>query len=218
MTDNRHNLNIRSSDDGENYIIDGYAVIFDNVDLYGTKFTKATDFWEASTSPTPPLLYDHGGDAKLGLSMIGQVTKKTKDEVGIWFEAQLERANQYAEAIATMIRSGKMGVSTGTSPHMMAMDGNVIRSWAIIEVSLTPIPAEPDTIGHLSQRKFTEALDNLTVAVEAVKALSLDGEPSAGATEDDSSVTPTERLNATSLDLLIQLEQYKRSRSAVVYR
>lgn len=41
MTDNRHNLNIRSSDDGENYIIDGYAVIFDNVDLYGTKFTKA---------------------------------------------------------------------------------------------------------------------------------------------------------------------------------
>lgn len=218
MTDNKHNLNIRSSDDGENYIIDGYAVIFDNVDLYGTKFTKSTDFWEASTSPTPPLLYDHGGDAKLGLSMIGQVTKKTKDEVGIWFEAQLERANQYAEAIATMIRSGKMGVSTGTSPHMMAMDGNVIRSWAIIEVSLTPIPAEPDTIGHLSQRKFTEALDNLTVAVEAVKALSLDGEPSAGATEDDSSVTPTERLNATSLDLLIQLEQYKRSRSAVVYR
>jgi len=218
MTDNRHNLNIRSSDDGENYIIDGYAVIFDNVDLYGTKFTKAIDFWEASTSPTPPLLYDHGGDAKLGLSMIGQVTKKTKDEVGIWFEAQLERANQYAEAIATMIRSGKMGVSTGTSPHMMAMDGNVIRSWAIIEVSLTPIPAEPDTIGHLSQRKFSEALDNLTVAVEAVKALSLDGQPSAGATEDDSSVTPTERLNATSLDLLIQLEQYKRSRSAVVYR
>jgi len=94
----------------------------------------------------------------------------------------------------------------------------VIRSWAIIEVSLTPIPAEPDTIGHLSQRKFSEALDNLTVAVEAVKALSLDSEPSAGATEDDSSVTPTERLNATSLDLLIQLEQYKRSRSAVVYR
>lgn len=216
MTDNKHNLNIRASEDGENFVIEGYAVIFDNVDLYGTKFTKATDFWEASTSPTPPLLYDHGGDAKLGLSMIGQVTKKTKDEVGIWFEAQLERANQYADAIASMIRSGKMGVSTGTSPHMMAMDGNTIRSWAIIEVSLTPIPAEPETISHLAQRKISDALDDLVVAVQEVKALSLDVEPAADDTEEHSSASSTEGLDALLVNL--DLEKYKRSRSAVIYR
>lgn len=214
---NLHNLNVRASDDGESFIIDGYMVVFDNVDLYGTKFTKTTDFWEHATSPTPPLLYDHGGDPKLGLSMIGQVTQKKTDEVGIWFEAQLERANQYAEAIAEMIRSGKMGVSTGTSPHMMAMDGNIIRSWAIIEVSLTPTPAEPDTIEHLSQRKFAQALDNLVVAVEAVKALSLEPEPAAGDTAEEAA-SPTEGLDANELGIQIDIEQYKRSRSAVTYR
>jgi hypothetical protein len=39
----RQNLNIRASDDGKSYIIEGYMVVFDNVDLYGTRFTKNTD-------------------------------------------------------------------------------------------------------------------------------------------------------------------------------
>lgn len=214
--DNLHNLNIRKSDDGKDYIIDGYMVVFDNVDLYGTKFTKNTDFWEAATSPTPPLLFDHAQDPKLGLSMIGQVVKKKQDEVGIWFEATLERANKYAEAIATMVRSGKMGVSTGTSPHMMAMDGNTIRSWAIIEVSLTPTPAEPDTIELLSQRKWEAAVADLGVALDAVRALSSKTEPAADDTEEDSSASSTEGLDALQVNL--DMEKYKRSRSAVIYR
>jgi hypothetical protein len=192
-------------------------VVFDNVDLYGTKFTKNTDFWESTTSDTPPLMYDHAMDAKLGLQMIGQVTKKKADEVGIWFEAQLDKANKFAEAIASMVRSGKMGVSTGTSPHMMSMDGDVISSWPILEVSLTPTPAEPDTIEHLSQRKFAQALDNLVVAVEAVKALSLEPEPAAGDTAEEAA-SPTEGLDANELGIQIDIEQYKRSRSAVTYR
>jgi len=215
--DNLHNLNIRSTDDGKDYIINGYMVVFDNVDLYGTRFTKNTDFLEDATSDTPPLLFDHAQDPKLGLSMIGQVTQKKTDEIGIWFEATLERANKYAEAIATMIRSGKMGVSTGTSPHMMAMDGDQIRSWAIIEVSLTPTPAEPDTIGHLAQRNVHAAINDLIVAVDAVKALSLGVEPAAGDTEEqDFSASPTEGLNVLQAGL--DLEKYKRSRSAVIYR
>jgi HK97 family phage prohead protease len=212
------NLNIRASDDGKSYIIEGYMVVFDNVDLYGTRFTKNTDFWESTTSDTPPLMYDHAMDSKLGLQMIGQVTKKKTDEVGIWFEAQLDKANKFAEAIATMVRSGKMGVSTGTSPHMMSMDGDVISSWPILEVSLTPTPAEPDTIEHLSQRKWEEAVENLNVALEAVKALSSKREPAASDTDDDSSASLTEGLDAKTLGIQIDIEQHKRSRSAVAYR
>tara|TARA_R110000751_G_scaffold8906_4_gene34499 strand:+ start:615 stop:1268 length:654 start_codon:yes stop_codon:yes gene_type:complete len=210
------NLSIRASDDGKSFILEGYMVVFDNIDLYGTRFTKNTDFWESTTSSTPPLMYDHAMDSKLGLQMIGQVTKKKTDEIGIWFEAQLDKANKFADAIATMVRTGKMGVSTGTAPHMMSVDGNTITSWAILEVSLTPTPAEPDTIGHLSQRTLVDSLKALDVAVEAVKALSLKSEPAASDTDDDSSASLTEGLDANGLDLNIEIEQYKRSRSAVI--
>lgn len=210
-------LNIKSSEDGKSFVLEGYMVVFDNVDLYGTKFTKNTDFWESTTSATPPLMYDHAMDAKLGLQMIGQVTKKKTDEVGIWFEAQMDKANKFAEAIAQMVRAGKMGVSTGTSPHMMSLDGNTISSWPILEVSLTPTPAEPDTIDHLAQKRYEEAVSNLIVAAEAVKALSSKSNPADESTADDADDS-TEGLAKRKLDLDLEIEHFKRSRSAVVYR
>ena len=217
MTDKRQ-LNIRASDDGKDYIIDGYAVLFDLEDLYGTHFSKNTDFWEGSTSDTPPLMYDHASDPKIGLSTIGKVTKKKADEIGIWFEATLERANKYAEAIADLVRSQKMGVSTGTSPHMMAYDGAHITSWPIYEVSLTPTPAEPATIGHLAQRSLTEAMDTLKIAIKAVEAISSIDNPAADDTADNA-VSSTEGLDAKkTIGLDIEIEQFKRSHSAVAYR
>lgn len=150
-----YQLAIKASDDGKHWNIRGYAVLFDIQDLVGTKFTRNTDFWEGMTSGTPPLLFDHGLDPKIGLSFVGQVKKKGLDEIGIWFEAQMDRANRYADAIAQMIRSKRMGVSTGTSPHTMSVDDGIITSWPILEISLTPTPAEPATIGHLAQKSFS---------------------------------------------------------------
>ena len=217
MTDTRQ-LNIRASDDGKDYIVSGYAVLFDLEDLYGTHFSKNTDFWESSTSDTPPLMFDHASDPKIGLSTIGQVTKKKADEIGIWFEATLERANKYAEAIADLVRTHKMGVSTGTSPHMMSYDGAHITSWPIYEVSLTPTPAEPATIGHLAQRSLAEAMDTLEVAIKAVKAITSEEEPAASDTGDNPA-SLTEGLDAKkTIDLDIEIEQFKRSHSAVAYR
>lgn len=152
--EDKHQLNIKASDDGKFWDITGYAVLFDIQDLSGTMFTKHTDFWEGMTSDTPALLFDHGMDAKIGLSFVGQVRKKVVDEVGIWFEAQMDRANKYADAIAQMIRSHRMGVSTATSPHTMAVSDGMITSWPILEISLTPTPAEPNTIGHLSRKSL----------------------------------------------------------------
>ena len=219
MTDIKK-LSIRTSDDGKDYVIDGYALLFGIDDLYGTHFTEATDFWEGSTSDTPPLMYDHAQDPKIGLSKIGQVTKKLTDEVGIWFEATLERANKYAEAIAELIRDGKMGVSTGTSPNMMAFDGAHIMSWPIYEISLTPEPAEPATIGHLAQRPLIEATAALRVAMDMVQAVKSEGKPAAGDTGEQSSASPTEGLDAKkTLDLDIKMELFKRSHLvSVAYR
>jgi hypothetical protein len=57
----------------------------------------------------------------------------------------------------------------------------------------------------------------LVVAVEAVKALSLEPEPAAGDTAEEAA-SPTEGLDANELGIQIDIEQYKRSRSAVTYR
>ena len=99
---------------------------------------------------------------------------------------------------------------------MSSVDGNTITYGTILEVSWTPPPAETDTIGHLSQRTLVDSLKALDVAVEAVKALSLKSEPAASDTDDESSASLTEGLDANGLDLNIEIEQYKRSRSAVI--
>lgn len=241
----KHQLNIKASDDGKFWDISGYAVLFDMKDLGGTMFTKSTDFWEGMTSDTPPLLFDHGMDDKVGLSFVGQVKKKTVDEVGIWFEAQMDRANRYADAIAQMIRSHKMGVSTGTSPHTLSISDGVITTWPILEISLTPTPMEPKTIEHLSQKSLAdpeqvtdEALaEGLTVLLETVTgtkpeesaikahlglarsvlaAVISKGEPTADSTGDPP-VLSTEGPNA-ALSLSIKIEQFKHGHSAVTYK
>src|SRR5262249_42472734 len=62
-------------------------------------------------------------------------------------------AKQYAEAIRELVAQGVLGFSTGAVAHLVgrtkgAVAGTMqIVSWPIAELSLTPTPAEPRTIG-----------------------------------------------------------------------
>ena len=140
-------VSIKSEDD-TTFTIQGYGVVFGGRDLQGNHFSDKTDFWLNATSPNPPVLYQHWmfDDDTKGVVM-GRVTDRTKDALGLWFEAQLEQASEYAAMIKELIEEGVLGFSTGSAPHVVEYVGNAVKTWPIFELSLTPTPMEPRTIG-----------------------------------------------------------------------
>lgn len=132
-------------DDGR---VGGYLVAFggpEDKDLQGEYFTKDTDFHlEDYPVVGERVLYHHGLDPQIGVKAIGKITDMRMDDVGIWVEAQLKKADDYARAIFQMIKQGKLGWSSGALPqsYRAAPDGHIL-SWAILEGSTTPTPAQP---------------------------------------------------------------------------
>ena len=68
------------------------------------------------------------------------------DETGLWYEAQLDMADEYGKMIAKLCKQGKMGFSSGAAAHMverksMGSSAEITR-WPIAEASITPTPAE----------------------------------------------------------------------------
>jgi HK97 family phage major capsid protein/HK97 family phage prohead protease len=140
---------IKILDDGT-AVVRGYAVVFGGVDLDGETFTPETDFWLDKLTPNPPMLYQHGMDEVFGRKVIGRVKTFTKDDVGLWMEAQIELHDEYRafiEALQELSARKILGISTGSAAHLVERENGIIKSWAIVEVSLTPTPAEPRTLG-----------------------------------------------------------------------
>ena len=146
--------------------VGGYAIVFGGRDLYGTFFTPETDTWPDAL-PTPPVLYDHGFDPAIGPTALGHVVARRKDAIGEWVEAELSRHSEYLEAIRELIQCGALGWSTGTAAHLADVAGNgEIRRWPVVEVSLTPTPAEPRTL----PAEIVRAIAPEVLAVEAAGA------------------------------------------------
>lgn len=168
---------IESSEAG--YKLGGYGVVYGGEDLTGEGFTKDTDFWLDRISNTPMVLYQHGMDGALKHAVIGRAAIKA-DDIGLWVEAQIDLANEYAAAIRDLAEQGVLGWSSGSVSHLVEREEKVIKSWPIVEFSLTPTPAEPRTLGVKELRSLVEDAPE----VEAV--LPEDGgKPSAEATESE---------------------------------
>lgn len=131
--------------------VKGYLVRFGDTkatDLEGDYFTKATDYgFPMEEGKRVPLnvYYHHGMDAQVGKKSIGTGFIKMTDE-GLWYEAQLDLADEYGKMVAKLCKQGKMGFSSGAAAHMVerkSMGGasEIIR-WPIAEASITPTPAE----------------------------------------------------------------------------
>jgi hypothetical protein len=90
-----------------------------------------------------PLLYHHGMDGAVKYDPIGTIDVLQEDSIGLWAEAQLEMANQYAIEVQKLVNKKALGASSGTLPaaRKVAPSG-LIEEWPIIEGSLTPTPAE----------------------------------------------------------------------------
>jgi len=131
--------------------VKGYLVRFGNdktADLEGDYFTASTDYgFPVSKGQRVPLnvYYHHGMDAAVGKKSIGTGFVKM-DDTGLWYEAQLDLADEYGSMIAKLCKQGKMGFSSGAAGHLVerkSMGGAAeITRWPIAEASITPTPAE----------------------------------------------------------------------------
>ena len=131
--------------------VKGYLVRFGDTktaDLEGDYFTKSTDYgFPMESGKRVPLnvYYHHGMDAQVGKKSIGTGYIKM-DETGLWYEAQLDLADEYGNMIAKLCKQGKMGFSSGAAAHLverksMGTSAEITR-WPIAEASITPTPAE----------------------------------------------------------------------------
>ena len=138
-------------------IISGILIPFGSKvrrDMYGEFFTPSTvvkDHWyREGMRPEGriqlPLLYSHGRayDGSPGATEIGAIIELTKQELGWWMKAQLDRGSEYFEYIKNLVEQGTMYLSSGAIPGMVEVSREgEITQWPIIEGSLTPVPAEP---------------------------------------------------------------------------
>ena len=127
----------------------GYLVLGgapERKDLTGEYFTPETEEMDAIYKAIGklPFLYGHAMDGALKSTVVGVIDVVARDEVGLWYEAQLDRSGKYKAAIQKLAQDGALGTSSGTLPgaRKVAADGRIER-WPIIEGSATTSPADP---------------------------------------------------------------------------
>ena len=162
--------------------VGGYAVRFtdgDHRDSYGDYFTKDT-YLGAHQGDGVDVLFHHGLPLYTSRRMteeqkkafeafrnhiFSSPTKAKKDEVGLFVDVVLDMADAFEKAVYDLVKAGKLGWSSGSTYHMVKRtdDGEITR-WPIVEISLTPQPAE----------KLNKAVT--LKAIESLKFLPLDEE------------------------------------------
>jgi len=92
----------------------------------------------------------------LGTKKIGYGTIKMTNE-GLWYQAQLDMADEYAKMIYELAQKGKLGFSSGAASHMVERTpvgkSFEIKRWNLAEASLTPQPAESRNMAETKSYK-----------------------------------------------------------------
>ena len=149
--------------------VKGYLVRFgdaESPDLEGDFFTASTDYGFPAKGQKVPLnlYYHHGMDGKVGKKSIGTGYIKM-DDLGLWYEGQLDLADEYGKMIAKLCKQGKMGFSSGAAAHMVERKSvgmaSEITRWCIAEASITPTPAEyRNSVKSLEEYYGMEPMDD----------------------------------------------------------
>lgn len=164
--------------------IGGYAVLWGNEeikDLVGEFFTPQTEELDAVLKATGylPIFYQHAADRVLKASVIGLAKAMQPDDLGLWYEAQIIAAEEYRRYLMPLIEAGLLATSSGTLPAAREVDHRTgrIKRWPIIELSLTPTPAEARMISvPVAPLKSALCEINLPVAREWPEACYLSQE------------------------------------------
>jgi hypothetical protein len=119
----------------------------DEKDLQGEYFTAYTDFSSAGDAE-PVVLIGHGNPIDPALTRfselsLGPAAIKRKHD-GIFASFELYEGDPVDAAIIELIHAGALRWSSGSRSDLAQRKSNgEITRWPIIEVSLTPTPAEP---------------------------------------------------------------------------
>lgn len=152
--------------------VGGYLVKFgtpDEIDVDGEFFSADTDY-DVDFPGKATVYYNHGLDPVIGKRKLGKGEMKA-DEVGIWIEAQLDQRDRYEKAIYELAKAGKLGWSSGSAPHLVekAPAGKAmwLKSWPIIDASLTPKPANPRSAA-MTLKSCQEETPSLEEAIQQI--------------------------------------------------
>lgn len=148
---NRQATEHRAIKDLGNDKIGAYGVLFgtpEQTDLDGHYFDADTDFW-LDKWDTRPMIYGHGSEGMKGSPVVGVWDSCKQDDVGIWFEGQLDKAHKYYEYVKELVDKGVLKMSSDSVTHLLRgqkdKDTGALHydEWPIVAVSLTTIPCEP---------------------------------------------------------------------------
>jgi hypothetical protein len=194
----------------------GYAVVWGNdktVDLDGEWFDSGTEELDSIFKSVGrlPYLYDHAMDNTLKTAVVGVVDVMESDDIGLWYEVQLDRANQYATAIQQLAADSKIGTSSGTlsGARRVEKSGRIAR-WPIVELSGTPWPADPRqrTEHPVSEMKSMFKSIGLELDIQAESETSPEAtEPEAGSAPAAVAVDESDEAEQLLIELdILELE------------
>lgn len=128
--------------------IGGYMVMWGNdaaKDLDGEWFTPDTEELTTIFKAVGklPWLYNHATDSTIKSTPVGIIDTLQADDIGLWYEAQLDTSNKYIDAVRNLVSKRALGTSSGTLPgaRKVAKSGQILR-WPIVEGSGTTTPAD----------------------------------------------------------------------------
>jgi len=165
--------------DDETVTVAGWGVVFGGFDLEGDTFTKDTDY-QLGLVPVKPVFYDHTlGAVKSSLGTVKSAEEKSDDGIdGLWIEAELHKSQSYVSEVIHLAEMGVLGWSSGSIGHLVRRENKSIKTWPVVEWSLTATPAEPRTIG-------AQLYKAIAAVNESLQALEQEpGEGSDSATND----------------------------------
>lgn len=129
-------------------VVEGYLVRFNAPDT-----TPGRDFFDASTdfdfegkTCVRSARYHHGFSVKAKKTKYGAITITRLDD-GLYAHLKMDFNQPFAQDIYAMAQAGKLYWSSGSATHLVEKepkpDGTTyIKSWPLIEGSLTPNPAD----------------------------------------------------------------------------
>ena len=116
-----------------------------DVDLEGDYFTPETDLG-VEIGDRLPVYFEHGYDPVVKNRKIGKGTILKTDDIGLWFEGQLELRDEYERMIYALAEAGKLGWSSQAGGSLVSKSvgegGKHIETWPLAEATLTKSPAE----------------------------------------------------------------------------
>lgn len=201
-------MTVKILGENEDFVtVGGYGILFGGEDLVGDTFDKDTDL-ELDLVPNKPLFYEHRyGEVKHALGTV--VKAEVREDVGLWVEAQIEKAKDYATYVIDLIKKGLIGLSSGTAEHLVdyleKVNGGVkFTKFPIIEFSLTPRPAEPRTLGVDVLKSMSAEYPELEAFIP--KEL---GEGSEGANKGAKNKSQNENKENKVDEIKLTMQEYK---------